>query len=80
SHPSWNVHLVQETNVFLPIEKELEELNTDLVLMDVLDCVLQWLRSNKASSGSARLVIVEEEKAEACQLADAVVNVIYGGL
>ncbi|PAC81759.1 spore coat protein [Bacillus sp. 7788] len=80
SHPAWHVHLVQEPNVFLQMEQDIKELNPDLLLIDVLDCDLQFLRSIKASSGSARLVLFEEERAEACQLADAVVNGIYGGL
>ncbi|PRS55664.1 PseG/SpsG family protein [Bacillus sp. MZGC1] len=80
SHPAWHVHLVQEPNVFLQMEQDIKELNPDLLLIDVLDCDLQFLRSIKASSASARLVLFEEERAEACQLADAVVNGIYGGL
>lgn len=80
SHPEWHVHLVQESNVSLQMEQDIKELHPDLLLVDVLDCDLQFLRSIKSSSRYARLVLFEEERAEACQLADAVVNGIYGGL
>ncbi|WHX44674.1 glycosyltransferase [Bacillus pumilus] len=80
SHPAWHVHLVQESNVFLQMDQDIKELNPNLLLIDVLDCDLQFLRSIKASSRNAKLVLFEEERTEACQLADAVVNGIYGGL
>ncbi|AVM25811.1 PseG/SpsG family protein [Bacillus pumilus] len=80
SHPEWHVHLVQESNVSLQMEQDIKELHPDLLLVDVLDCDLQFLRSIKSSSRYAKLVLFEEERAEACQLADAVVNGIYGGL
>ncbi|MCU0156380.1 PseG/SpsG family protein [Bacillus safensis] len=80
SGPDWHVHLVQESKAFLQMEQDIKELNPDLLLIDVLDCDLQFLQLVKASSSSARLVLFEEIRAEACQLADAVVNGIYGGL
>ncbi|MFS3915262.1 PseG/SpsG family protein [Bacillus australimaris] len=79
SDPQWHVHMVQESKAFLQIKQDIKELNPDLLLIDVLDCDLQFLRSVKALSGSARLVLFEEEREEACELADAVVNGIYGG-
>ncbi|TYS33005.1 PseG/SpsG family protein [Bacillus pumilus] len=80
SHPEWHVHLVQESNVSLQMEQDIKELHPDLLLVDILDCDLQFLRSIKSSSRYTKLVLFEEERAEACQLADAVVNGIYGGL
>lgn len=80
SHPAWHVHMVQESNALLQLQQDMKELKPDLLLIDVLDCDLQFLRTIKDSCGSARLVLFEEKRDEACQLADAVVNGIYGGL
>lgn len=80
AHPAWDVHLVQESNAPLQMQQELKELKPDLLLIDVLDGDLQFLRTLKNACGNARVVLFEEKREEACQLADVVVNGIYGGL
>ncbi|MBD3859038.1 spore coat protein [Bacillus sp. 28A-2] len=80
SHPEWHVHMVQESNALLQLQQDMKELKPDLLLIDVLECDLDFLRMIKNSCGSAKLVLFEEKREEACQLADAVVNGIYGGL
>ncbi|WP_458109932.1 PseG/SpsG family protein [Bacillus zhangzhouensis] len=80
SHPDWHVHMVQESNALLQLRQDMKELKPDLLLIDVLECDLYFLRMIKHSCGPARLVLFEEKRVEACQLADAVVNGIYGGL
>lgn len=62
SGPDWHVHLVQESKAFLQMEQDIKELNPDLLLIDVLDCDLQFLQLVKASSSSARLVLFEEKE------------------
>lgn len=62
SGPDWHVHLVQESKAFLQMEQDIKELNPALLLIDVLDCDLQFLRLVKASSGPARLVLFEEKE------------------
>lgn len=80
SHPKWHVDMIQETNALFKLQQVMKELKPDLLLIDVLECHLHLLRMIKDSCGSARLVLFEEKRDKACQLADAVVNGIYGGL
>ncbi|MDM5299811.1 glycosyltransferase [Bacillus pumilus] len=80
SHPDWHVCMVQEEKASFQLQQGMKELKPDLLLIDVLDIDLEFLQVMKDSCGSARLVLFEEKREEACQLADAVINGIYGGL
>ncbi|MCY7455622.1 glycosyltransferase [Bacillus altitudinis] len=80
SHPEWHVQMVHESNALLQVQQDIKKLKPDLLVIDFLDCDLQFLQMIKDSCGSARLVLFEEKREEACQLADTVINGIYGGL
>ncbi|WP_353854279.1 spore coat protein [Bacillus sp. Bos-x628] len=80
SHPEWHVVKVQEANALFELQQAIGVIGPNLLLIDVLEYDLKTLQMIKASCGSVRLVLFEEKREEACQLADVVVNGIYGGL
>ncbi|MFS0654010.1 PseG/SpsG family protein [Bacillus sp. 179-C3.3 HS] len=80
SSVDWHVHLIQEEKALLQLQQAMKKLKPDLLLIDVLDIDLPLLQMMKHSCASTKMVLFEEMREEAHQLADAVVNGIYGGL